>query len=172
MLWKLNLMLSLLNKAWDYLPSDESEVAFNKVIIALKQVFECNGIELEENWNSFIRKSSSGERTLANFVRTASLGNSYVSSDNGLILTTVHMSKGLEFDVVFIMGANDGVFPDYRAVNAYVKSGDEKQLIEERHNMFVAITRSKRLCYLTYPMSKNTPWGIKNQSPSRFLENL
>lgn len=82
------------------------------------------------------------------------------------------MSKGLEYDVVFIMGLNEGVFPDYRAVNAYQYNNDSKQLTEERHNMFVSITRSKRLCYVTYPLSKNTPWGIKYQKPSRYIKEL
>jgi DNA helicase-2/ATP-dependent DNA helicase PcrA len=70
------------------------------------------------------------------------------------------------------MGLNEGVFPDYRAVYAYENSNDNKQLIEERHNMFVAITRSKRLCYLTYPLTKDTPWGVKRQNPSRFIIEL
>ena len=70
------------------------------------------------------------------------------------------------------MGLNEGFFPDYRAVQAYYNFRDEKQLIEERHNMFVAITRSKRLCYLTYPLSKDTPWGVKRQKTSRYITEL
>jgi DNA helicase-2/ATP-dependent DNA helicase PcrA len=74
------------------------------------------------------------------------------------------MSKGLEFDAVFIMGLNEGVFPDYRSLN------DKVQLSEEQHNMFVSITRSKRLCYLTYPQRRKMPWGdIKAQQPSRYI---
>jgi DNA helicase-2/ATP-dependent DNA helicase PcrA len=74
------------------------------------------------------------------------------------------MAKGLEFDVVFIMGLNDGTFPDYRSLN------DANQLDEERHNLFVSITRSKRLCYLTYTSKKIMPWGgVRIQRPSRFL---
>jgi DNA helicase-2/ATP-dependent DNA helicase PcrA len=126
----------------------------------------------EINWNSYTKNSSPGERSLGNFVRTVSLGNAHTARDKGIALTTVHMSKGLEYDVVFIMGLNDGVFPDYRAVQAFNNSKDKKQIVEEKHNMFVAITRSKRLCYLTYPLLKETPWGIKPQTASRFVLEL
>lgn len=125
-----------------------------------------------DNWNSYVKKTKAGERTLSNFVRTVSLGSAYAPDDKGVVLSTVHMAKGLEYDVVFIMGLDDGVFPDYRAINASEKYNDDKQLIEERHNMFVSITRSKRLCYVTYPLSKDTPWGIKYQKPSRYVGEL
>jgi DNA helicase-2/ATP-dependent DNA helicase PcrA len=97
-------------------------------------------------------------------MRSIALGITNISDDKGLILSTVHMAKGLEFDVVFIIGLNDGIFPDYRALN------NTDQIDEERHNMFVSVTRSKRLCYLTFPNERIMPWGgIKYQKPSRFL---
>lgn len=117
-------------------------------------------------WGIYITKSNISNRNLANFIRSISLGETQIINDNGLTLTTVHMSKGLEYDVVFIMGLDDGVFPDYRSLN------DEKKLLEEKHNMFVSITRSKRLCYLTYPLTKETRYGIKKQKPSRFVVEL
>jgi DNA helicase-2/ATP-dependent DNA helicase PcrA len=73
----------------------------------------------------------------------------------------------LEFDVVFIMGLNEGVFPDYRAIK------NPTQLDEEQHNMFVSITRSKRICYLTCPKERVMPWGdSKVQEPSRYMTSL
>ncbi|MDG3045317.1 3'-5' exonuclease [Bacillus sp. B6(2022)] len=73
------------------------------------------------------------------------------------------MSKGLEFDVVFIIGLTQGTFPDYR-----VKTDVQRQ--EELNNMFVAVTRAKRECYLTYPENKMMPWGTtKRQQPSEYL---
>ena len=98
-------------------------------------------------------------------LRSIALGITNISEDNGLILSTVHMAKGLEFDVVFIMGLNEGTFPDYRTLI------NPEQLKEERHNMFVSVTRAKRLCYLSFPLEKVMPWGgIKAQSPSRFID--
>jgi len=88
-----------------------------------------------------------------------------MDADSGVVLLTAHMSKGLEFEVVFVIGLTEGTFPDYRAVN----SGGEA-LVQEKNNMYVAATRAKRLCYLSYPQSKRMPWGdTKTQKPSRFI---
>jgi DNA helicase-2/ATP-dependent DNA helicase PcrA len=77
------------------------------------------------------------------------------------------MSKGLEFEVVFIVGLSEGTFPDYRAVNS---GGDA--IAQEKNNMYVAVTRAKRLCFLSYPEIKRMPWGDdKRQSPSRFIQD-
>ena len=59
-------------------------------------------------------------------------------SGEGVALLTVHSSKGLEFDVVFLATA-EGTFPDWRATGA-------KEQAEEVRNAFVAVTRSKRFC--------------------------
>lgn len=180
-------LLNILNSSWDALLKNEKEIKFHKAVSILKDFIDNSQSTLDEhekiligedlrtwkeNWSSYVRNSSAGERSLGNFVRTISLGSTNTPDDKGIVLTTVHMSKGLEYDVVFVMGLNEGVFPDYRAVYAYENSNDNKQLIEERHNMFVAITRSKRLCYLTYPLTKDTPWGVKRQNPSRFIIEL
>lgn len=84
----------------------------------------------------------------------------------GVTLSTVHMTKGLEYDMVFIMGLCEGVFPDYRAKT-------DQELNEELNNMFVAVTRAKRVCFLTYPESRMMPWGdVKKQYPSSFLTQI
>jgi DNA helicase-2/ATP-dependent DNA helicase PcrA len=82
---------------------------------------------------------------------------------SGLTLSTVHTMKGLEKDIVFLMGMCDGVFPDYRART-------KQEINEELNNAFVAVTRSKRWVYITYPQQRKMPWGsIKAQKPSRFI---
>ena len=76
------------------------------------------------------------------------------------------MSKGLQYNVVFILGLSEGTFPDYRAKK-------DKELEQEQNNMYVAVTRAKRICYLTYPENKLMPWGVyKRQVPSRYIKNL
>ena len=181
------LLLECLNPAWDLMEQTQTDIRFNKVVKSFSENLDNKLKDIDENdrflisqdlnlwemiWNGYIRKSSPGDRTLGNFIRTLCLGGTYTPKDKGVVLTTVHMSKGLEYDVVFIMGLCEGVFPDYRAVNDSLYNNNDKQLKEERHNMFVAITRSKRLCYLTYPRTKNTPWGIKTQMPSRYIKEL
>jgi DNA helicase-2/ATP-dependent DNA helicase PcrA len=81
-------------------------------------------------------------------------------------LTTVHQSKGLEFDVVFLIGAADGMFPGRRSI----ESGDVE---EERRLFYVAVTRAKNELYITYPKiaSRAGPGGMM-LSPSRFLLEL
>lgn len=125
-----------------------------------------NDISLWENrWNNYCKQTVGGNRSLLKFTNQIALGkmNSNNDSASGIPLLTVHSSKGLEFEIVFIIGLTDGTFPDYR-----VKTDSQK--IEEKNNMFVALTRAKRECYLTYPKSKLMPWGShKRQSPSEYL---
>lgn len=88
------------------------------------------------------------------------------TAGTGLTLSTVHTMKGLEKDIVFIIGMCEGVFPDYRAKT---KDGID----EERNSAFVAVTRAKRWLYISYPQQRTMPWGdIKVQRKSRFIEEI
>lgn len=121
------------------------------------------------HWNKYCMLVPKENRTLTSFRNQISLGKTReVEINNGIALLTAHMSKGLQFDVVFIIGLSEGTFPDYRAVKA-----DGFQLSQEMNNMYVAVTRAKRLCYMTYPVKKRMPWGdIKNQSASRYIKDI
>jgi DNA helicase-2/ATP-dependent DNA helicase PcrA len=84
----------------------------------------------------------------------------------GLVtLMTLHNAKGLEFDTVFIIGMEDGVFPHSRSIEA----GD---LEEERRLAYVGITRAKRELYLTYARTRalfgNRDWNLR----SRFIDEI
>ncbi len=81
-------------------------------------------------------------------------------------LTTVHQAKGLEYDVVFIIGLADGQFPGRRSIEA----GDVE---EERRLFYVAVTRARNELYLCYPRvaSRAGPGGML-LNPSRFLGEL
>ncbi|MBF0592501.1 MAG: ATP-dependent helicase [Nitrospirae bacterium] len=117
-------------------------------------------------WDRFLRSQRARENDLASFMTHRALGTMQQPRQEGLALLTVHSSKGLEFDVVFIVGMSDGTFPDYRAKDAKAKE-------EERRNAFVAVTRSRRLLYLSYPQLKEMPWGKKKtQAPSLFLKDM
>lgn len=125
--------------------------------------------QLKKHWQKYKSIVSSENRTLLSFRNCISLGKTQdVSGDKGVTLLTAHMSKGLQFEVVFVVGLSEGTFPDYRAV-----STGGKELEQEKNNMFVAATRAKRLCYFTYPIYKEMPWGdMKYQKPSRFLSDI
>lgn len=123
-----------------------------------------NDIDLwKKRWLIYCKQTVQGDRSLAYFRNQVSLGKMNIDSNSGVSFLTVHMSKGLEFEIVFIIGLTQGTFPDYR-VNT------ESQRQEELNNMFVAVTRAKKECYLTYPKNKIMPWGTtKRQNPSEYL---
>lgn len=80
-------------------------------------------------------------------------------------LMTVHTAKGLEYPVVFIVRLNNGVFPNSRAL----MDGGYKALEEERRLAYVAMTRAKKLLYLTYASDYSYVLS-GNLLPSQFLE--
>lgn len=179
---KYELMAQLIAKVLKEI--DESNVdltdSFDKLREVYNDQFGCSEEEKEmmendivfwkQNWERYVLDTDKTERTFSNFIRKLSLMTFTEESDGSLTLSTVHMSKGLEFDVVFVIGLCEGVFPDYRAIQNS-KNDNGSELREEKHNLFVAITRAKRLCYLSYPRFKTTPWNtLKQQEPSRFLK--
>ncbi|NPA42989.1 MAG: UvrD-helicase domain-containing protein [Chlorobi bacterium] len=86
--------------------------------------------------------------------------------ENAVTLMTLHMSKGLEFPVVYISGLEEGLLP------AGVTMFDRENLEEERRLMYVGMTRAKKLCTLTYARSRMR-WGTVYESePSRFLSEI
>lgn len=81
-------------------------------------------------------------------------------------IMTVHAAKGLEFDLVFVPGLEDGIFPSARSVE------ERNGLEEERRLMYVAITRAKKELILSYAKSRYIFGDVQMQMPSRFLKEL
>ena len=121
--------------------------------------------DFRRSWTTFKRKVLGED--LSAFRNAIALGQ--VAEDynpSGLALSTVHTMKGLEKDIVFLMGMCEGVFPDYRAHS-------KKELDEELNNAFVAVTRAKRWLFVSCPLERLMPWGSpKTQQVSRFLKVL
>ena len=87
---------------------------------------------------------------------------------NGVIFTTMHSAKGLEFDNVYIIGVNDGTIPHEKSYDIEDDEKRDEQIEEERRLMYVAITRAKdRLC-ISCPQNK---YG-KKVSISRFINEI
>lgn len=80
---------------------------------------------------------------------------------DGVRLMTMHAAKGLEFDTVYIIEANEGQIP-------YKKALKEQGVEEERRLFYVAMTRAKELLKISYVKNKNG----KETSPSRFVDEL
>lgn len=87
----------------------------------------------------------------------------------GVMLSSVHQAKGLEWEIVFVIGLTDGGFPNFRAI----EDGGKEALEEERRLFYVAVTRAQDELYLTYPQIWRKPYGVDvTQEPSRFLREI
>jgi DNA helicase-2/ATP-dependent DNA helicase PcrA len=106
---------------------------------------------------------------LAAFLTHASLeagDNQAQAGEDAVQLMTVHASKGLEFDAVFITGLEEGLFPHENAMN------DFDGLEEERRLMYVAITRARKRLYLSHSQTRMLHGQTRYNLKSRFLEEL
>ena len=85
---------------------------------------------------------------------------------NHVALMTIHSSKGLEFNYVFVVGLEEDLFPSAMSMNT------RSELEEERRLFYVALTRAKKQAYLTYALSRYR-WGkLIDSEPSRFIEEI
>lgn len=87
--------------------------------------------------------------------------------NNAVKLMTVHASKGLEFDYVFVTGLEEGLFP-HEAMSSDEDRDDE----EERRLFYVAITRAGQKLYLTHTATRTIYGSEQVNIPSRFLNDL
>ncbi len=106
---------------------------------------------------------------LAAFLTHAALesgDNQAQAGQDAVQLMTVHASKGLEFDCVFITGMEEGLFPHENSMNDY------DGLEEERRLMYVAITRARRRLYLSHSQTRMLHGQTRYNLKSRFFEEL
>jgi DNA helicase-2/ATP-dependent DNA helicase PcrA len=86
--------------------------------------------------------------------------------DDALQLMTVHSAKGLEFDVVFISGLEEGLFPHENSVR------EDKGLEEERRLMYVAVTRARKRLYVSHAQTRMLHGQTRYNLPSRFFDEI
>ena len=106
---------------------------------------------------------------LSNYLSQVSLLTDADEKDDGtpkVSLMTVHAAKGLEFEAVFITGMEDDLFPNSNA-KLY-----PNEMEEERRLFYVAVTRAKQFCYLTYAKSRYRYGNVEFCSPSPFLNEI
>jgi DNA helicase-2/ATP-dependent DNA helicase PcrA len=84
----------------------------------------------------------------------------------GVKLMTVHAAKGLEFDVVFVTGLEDGLFPHERDESEHTDNEEERRLF------YVALTRAKKKAYLTYAATRRIFGTRVGNLPSEFVSEL
>lgn len=123
--------------------------------------------ELKSNIISYIRDT--GDGGLAGFLDEVALYTDLDSLDqNGecVTLMTMHMAKGLEFDNVYIVGLEEGLFPGVRSM------GDYDEMEEERRLCYVGMTRAKKRLTLCRARQRMLFGKTSSNPPSRFLEEI
>ncbi len=92
---------------------------------------------------------------------------SYDESDDAVVLMTLHSAKGLEFDNVYLIGMEEGIFPSTQTVY-----GGESELEEERRLAYVGVTRAKEFLTLTNSYTRMLFGSTGRNMPSRFLKEI
>ena len=129
--------------------------------------------ELDNAISKFVEERGE-EGTLQAFLEEIALVSDQdtLEEDGGRAVTmmTLHISKGLEFPVVFIVGMEENLFPS--GIRAANESVDPTAIEEERRLFYVGMTRAQKKLYLTHARSRKV-WGSEQQNPpSRFLNEL
>ena len=122
-----------------------------------------------ENLSELARAMEDYE-TLGDFLEHVSLvmDNDRSDAEETVTIMTIHAAKGLEFDNVFCVGWEEGVFPSQRAID----EGGLASLEEERRLAYVAITRARRSCTILHAANRRIYGQWTSSIPSRFIEDL
>ena len=124
--------------------------------------------ELLTSINGYL-ENAGDEPSLAGFLDEIAL---YTDLDNHdpdqdcVVMMTMHSAKGLEFPVVFVVGAEEGIFPGTRAI------GETEEMEEERRLCYVAMTRAKEKLFLTCANQRMLFGRTSANRPSRFVEEI
>jgi len=126
--------------------------------------------ELLNSIKEFIDNEDNEEKNLNEFLQDISLMTDQDKNDNSdeeyISLMTIHMAKGLEFPVVFIVGVEEDLFPSQMMISS------REDLEEERRLFYVAITRAMRKLYLTYSKTRYRYGLLKDCEKSRFIKEI
>ncbi|KRE73926.1 ATP-dependent helicase [Paenibacillus sp. Soil750] len=164
----------VLLKVWDFLSMNPSSFpdALEKLRFYMEDELEGNweshgeGYIIQDDlamWSDYWKQYMNTKpiRPSLSQFRTNLPGLTRKNNTSGVNLLTVHLAKGLEFDIVHIIELNQGTLPF-----------QHMELSEERKILYVAMTRAKRMLYLSYCESKGTGARKRNLRPSVFLEEM
>ncbi len=171
-----NLILELTNDSESLSLTELIDVVLEKTGLK-KELEEEKSLESElrlENLMEFKSITASyeertGNENLDDFLEEISLiadMSEHKTYEDAVTLMTIHSAKGLEFDVVFLIGMEEGIFP--HANSLFEKDGLE----EERRLMYVGITRARDLLYITNAKRRMLYGKESVNPPSRFIDEI
>lgn len=152
---------------------------FVKDMLKITGINDLYNTKLEEDINrkmnidQFVQSVDAYEKNndgdgIIDYLQSVTLQNDMQNDDesDSVSVSTVHASKGLEFNYVFIIGSEEGIFPLSRALE------NDDELEEERRLMYVAVTRARKKLYMTRAKSRFL-YGKRNYTiESRFLKEM
>ena len=128
--------------------------------------------ELMNSMQGFIEEQlqlEDGDPSLPNFLENIALSTDQDKKDDDgdkVSLMTIHLSKGLEFPIVHLVGLEENLFP------SFLSTSNREDLEEERRLFYVALTRAEKEAYMSYAATR-FQWGkITDGEPSRFLSEV
>ena len=123
--------------------------------------------ELKSNILTFLEREPE-DPTLSGFLNEVALYTDLdsASSDNAVVMMTIHSAKGLEFPCVYVIGMEEGLFPGQRAMS------EDEELEEERRLCYVAMTRAREKLTLTNARQRMLFGHTTVNAPSRFLAEV
>lgn len=125
-----------------------------------------NVIQLLNSIQEF--QAANSDKTLVDYLSEISLIadiDNWEDRKNAIVLMTLHSAKGLEFDVVFIVGCEEGLLPLKR-------DGEIEDIEEERRLFYVGCTRAKKHLFISYARNRNRFGNSYPQIHSRFIEEI
>ena len=123
--------------------------------------------ELKSSINSYVENADSP--SLAGFLEEIALYTDIEQYDAGAdaaVMMTIHSAKGLEFDHVFLVGFEDGLFPGLKSI------GDPEEMEEERRLCYVAITRARKTLDISHARQRMLYGRTNSAMASRFLKEI
>ncbi|MDW7695895.1 3'-5' exonuclease [Flammeovirgaceae bacterium SG7u.111] len=124
--------------------------------------------ELLNAVKAFVDNPDNEDKSLHAFLQDVALltSSDQTADEDTVTLMTIHMSKGLEFGHVYLVGMEENLFPSQMMLNS------RADLEEERRLFYVAITRAKKTLTLSYALQRYRFGKLEMKEPSRFIEEI
>jgi superfamily I DNA/RNA helicase len=118
--------------------------------------------------------AAGNQKSLQNFLERVTLRGDTQEEESsaGVVLSTLHASKGLEFAVVFLIGCVEGQLPHSRTTDPKVTEATPSDVEEERRLFYVGVTRARDRLYICRPEARFFRGEQQKLAPSRFLHGL